>query len=54
MSKMGSKGEIGQYEIQGEIGRGASGTCYKAIHVGTRKVYAIKKITVSTLKVHED
>ena len=35
---------IGRYKIEGDLGKGAYGHVYKAKHMGTSKVYAIKVI----------
>ena len=45
------KKDITCYEIECEIGRGASGTCYKAKCKNDGKIVAIKKIAVNTMKV---
>ena len=40
-----------QYRIESEIGRGASGVCYRVQHSKTREVFAMKKIHISSIKV---
>ena len=46
--------DISAYQIEAEIGRGASGTCYKATNKSTGQVCAIKKIAVNTMKVTDN
>ena len=48
------KKDISGYEMEAEIGRGASGTCYKATNKCTGQVCAIKKIAVNTMKVTDN
>lgn len=45
---------IKNYEIETEIGRGASGICYRAKSKTDGNVYAIKKILLNCLKVTEN
>lgn len=40
-----------KYRIECEIGRGASGICYRVADVKTGEVFALKKIHVSAVKV---
>ena len=40
-----------RYTIENEIGRGASGICYRAKCKNDDKIYAIKKILLNNLKV---
>lgn len=42
---------ISDYSIEIEIGRGSSGTCFKATHKSSKEIYAIKKIPMNNLKV---
>lgn len=35
-----------------EIGRGSSGTCYRAYHKTSNETYAIKKIPINNIKVY--
>jgi hypothetical protein len=39
------------YTLDAEIGHGASGVCYKAVSKLDKKIYAIKKIAINTIKV---
>lgn len=45
------KTDISCYTLEMEIGRGASGTCYRAKRIATGQVCAIKKIAVNIMKV---
>lgn len=40
-----------KYRIESEIGRGASGVCYRVQHNKTKELYAMKKIHISSIKV---
>jgi hypothetical protein len=42
---------LNSYILQGEIGHGASGTCYRALSKLDGVVYAIKEISINTIKV---
>ena len=45
------KTRIDDYEFENEIGRGASGICFKGKKKDTGEVFAIKKILLNSLKV---
>lgn len=40
-----------KYRIESEIGRGASGVCYRVQNVETMEVYCMKKIHISSIRV---
>lgn len=42
---------ISKYEIEMEIGRGSSGTCYRAFNKSSKEIFAIKKIPINNLRV---
>lgn len=41
-----------KYQIECEIGRGASGICYKIKRISDGKFFALKKISSQSLKVN--
>ena len=43
--------QIEDYEIETEIGRGASGVCFRGKSKKNGEIYAIKKILLNSLKV---
>lgn len=46
-----SETPLSKYEIEMEIGRGSSGTCYRAFNKASKEIYAIKKIPINNLRV---
>ena len=40
-----------KYQIDNEIGRGASGVCYKVKKIEDGRTYALKKISLNFIKV---
>jgi hypothetical protein len=48
----GKSGDLYEkYRIESEIGRGASGVCYRVQNIRTKEVFAMKKIHVTSIKV---
>lgn len=40
-----------KYRIESEIGRGASGVCYRVQNIKTKELFAMKKIHITSIKV---